>query len=74
MQLCGDSGTKWKSRRRLLTPAFHFHIMEDFFETFNEQSSVLCRKIDALCEPDGRAEIDMGLLTGLCTLDIICGD
>nr|QST15018.1 CYP4AP5 protein [Diaphanosoma celebensis] len=70
--LLASSGTKWKSRRRLLTPAFHFHIMEDFFETFNEHSSVLCRKIDILCAADGRAEINVGQLTGLCTLDIIC--
>ena len=48
--------------------------MEDFFETFNEQSSVLCRKIDDLCGTDEKVEINVEKLTSLCTLDIICGN
>jgi hypothetical protein len=48
--------------------------MEDFFETFNEQSLVLCRKIDALCEPSGKVELIADKLSSLCTLDIICGN
>jgi cytochrome P450 family 4 len=66
-------GAKWKSRRRLLTPAFHFNIMEDFFETFNEHGSIFCRKLDDICRHD-KTEIDIQKLTSLCTLDIICGD
>nr|QST15014.1 CYP4AP1 protein [Diaphanosoma celebensis] len=70
--LLTTSGTKWKSRRRLLTPAFHFHIMEDFFDTFNEHSSILCDKIDKLCTTNGNTEINVDKFTSLCTLDIIC--
>ena len=47
--------------------------MEDFFETFNEHSSIFCRKLDDICRHD-KTEIDIQKLTSLCTLDIICGD
>nr|QST15016.1 CYP4AP3 protein [Diaphanosoma celebensis] len=70
--LLTSSGAKWKSRRRLLTPAFHFNIMEDFFDTFNEQSSILCDKIGKMCEAKGAVEVNVEELTSLCTLDIIC--
>ena len=66
-------GATWHSRRKLLTPAFHLHIIEDFFEAFNEQSSILCRKIEALCSANGTVEMNIENLISLCTLDIICG-
>ena len=47
--------------------------MEDFFETFNEQSAILCHNIDNLCGLKGEVEINIEELTSLCTLDIICG-
>ena len=47
--------------------------MEDFFETFNEQSAVLCEKINNLFSSKGKIEINVEEFTSLCTLDIICG-
>lgn len=35
-----STGDKWKKRRRLLTPAFHYGILEDFAEVFQEQAKI----------------------------------
>lgn len=62
-------GSKWHKRRKLLTPAFHFKILEDFVHVFNEQSAVLIGK---LSEKVGQ-EFDIFPFITLCTLDVICG-
>ena len=38
-------GAKWKSRRRILTPTFHFKILEDFVETFEANGQILLEKL-----------------------------
>ncbi|XP_054720562.1 cytochrome P450 4V2-like [Uloborus diversus] len=67
--LLTSSGKKWKTRRRLLTPAFHFQILEDFYPIFNEESEILTRKIEKL---SSQPWIDVQPLITKCTLDIIC--
>ncbi|XP_067120733.1 cytochrome P450 4c3-like isoform X2 [Centruroides vittatus] len=59
---------KWKQRRKLLTPAFHFNILETFQPIFNEHSFVLVQKLNKL-KPN--SWIDIVPLMSLCTLDII---
>jgi cytochrome P450 len=36
-------GAKWKARRRLLTPAFHFDILRGFAAIMNERTDVCLR-------------------------------
>ncbi len=65
------TGSKWQSRRKLLTPAFHFKILEDFVHVFNEQSQILVDKLNQVALKEKSFNI-FPFIT-LCTLDIICG-
>ncbi|KAI9556694.1 hypothetical protein GHT06_016485 [Daphnia sinensis] len=64
------SGNMWRKRRRLLTPAFHFQILDNFFDTFNKSADILCQQFDATQSDD--KEIDVFPYLKRCTLDIIC--
>ncbi|GFR24845.1 cytochrome P450 4c3 [Trichonephila clavata] len=67
--LLTSTGAKWKSRRKLLTPCFHFRILEDFLPTFNDNSFILVRKLQTL---QNEEYVDIMSLIVLCTLDIVC--
>ncbi|GFS53384.1 cytochrome P450 4c3 [Nephila pilipes] len=67
--LLTSTGAKWKSRRKLLTPCFHFRILEDFLPTFNENSLILVKKLRELRNQD---YVDIMSLIVSCTLDIVC--
>ena len=70
--LVTSNKSKWKSRRKILTPAFHFRILEDFLPIVNEQAHVLVAKVARMCS-DGRCRsVDVLPLATLCTLDTIC--
>lgn len=62
-----STGKKWRSRRKLLTPAFHFRILDDFIPIVNEQSKVLVKRLSQTSYLD---DIVPYIIT--CTLDIIC--
>ncbi|KAI8115355.1 putative cytochrome P450 4d14 [Lucilia cuprina] len=62
-------GKKWHSRRKIITPTFHFKILEQFVEIFDQQSSVMVEKLYA--KADGKTEIDIFPVVCLCALDII---
>lgn len=66
------TGSKWQRRRKLLTPTFHFKILEDFIHVFNEQSQVLIGKLNEKISKTGN-ELDVFPFITLCALDIICG-
>jgi len=70
-----NSGAKWKSRRRMLTPAFHFQILDDFMQVFNVQSRILCDLLNTKCSEQrpNYGEFDIFPYILNCTLDVICG-
>ena len=65
-----SKGQKWHQRRKILSPAFHFKILEKFAEIMNDHGTVL---IDKLHEFNGKV-VDVFPLVSLCTLDVICGE
>lgn len=56
---------------QILTPAFHFKILEDFMDIFNEQSAILVNK---LAKELDRDSFNIFPYVTLCTLDIVCGE
>lgn len=42
-----SSGERWSKLRKLVTPAFHFQILEDFVKIFDEQAQVFVKRLAA---------------------------
>ena len=68
--LTQSTGSKWKVRRKMLTPSFHFRILNDFLQVFNEQAGILTSRLEGRL---GDGTFDIFPYITLCTLDIICG-
>lgn len=71
MNLNESYGDKWQKRRRMITPAFHFDILDDFLLVMNEQADILVDNLLRLSKT--QKEVDIFKHLTLCTLDIICG-
>lgn len=66
--LLTSTGSKWHTRRKMLTPTFHFKILENFIPVFNRNAKLLTKKLtDAM-----KTAVDVDSYVSLCTLDIIC--
>lgn len=69
--LLTSTGNKWASRRKIITPTFHFKILEQFVEIFDRQGNIL---IDKLQGHKNSEAFDIFPIITLCALDIICGN
>ncbi|KAG7486616.1 cytochrome P450 4V2 [Solea senegalensis] len=67
--LLTSTGAKWRQRRKMLTPTFHFSILTDFMEVMNEQADVLLEKLE---KKAGKGKFNCFSDVTLCALDIIC--
>ncbi|XP_071181033.1 cytochrome P450 4A4-like isoform X2 [Mytilus edulis] len=70
----GDSllvsdGPKWERNRRLLTPGFHFSVLNGYFEVYNDVADTLLEKFASSCK-DGKY-IEIFKLASLATLDTL---
>jgi len=65
-----SSGKKWSARRKVITPTFHFKILEQFVETFDKQSDIFVQK---LAKHKSGDKFDIYPYVTLCALDVICG-
>ncbi|KAG8592188.1 hypothetical protein GDO81_000430 [Engystomops pustulosus] len=67
--LLTSTGEKWRSRRKMITPSFHFAILAEFLEVMNEQSKILVEKLSSRA---GKGSFNCFMDVTLCALDIIC--
>ncbi|XP_049791306.1 cytochrome P450 4C1-like [Schistocerca nitens] len=67
--LLTSAGQKWFSHRKMITPAFHFKILDNFVDIFGENSQILVEKLKS--KSDGHA-FDIYPYITRCALDIIC--
>jgi cytochrome P450 len=44
------AGRKWMTRRRILTPGFHFNTLQQFVGIFNEETDKLVEIFKTLCD------------------------
>ena len=65
--LLTSAGKKWKSRRRLLTPAFHFQILDEFSKIMNHQAEVFVEQVSKKDRDE-----DIVPYVSAATLDIVC--
>lgn len=64
-----STGKKWYSRRKTITPTFHFKILEQFIEVFDRQSDIFVKNLSKY-KPS--QSFDIYPHVSLCTLDAIC--
>jgi cytochrome P450 family 4 len=64
------TGQKWHAHRKIITPTFHFSILDSFVEVFSEKSKILISKLQ---KEVGSQGFDVYPYITKCALDIICG-
>ncbi|CAJ0582158.1 unnamed protein product, partial [Mesorhabditis spiculigera] len=64
-----SKGKKWQTRRKMLTPTFHFNILQGFHEVFCRNAQILVDVIDQKLTKN--QSIDLFPLIKRCTLDVI---
>ncbi|XP_022256706.1 cytochrome P450 4V2-like, partial [Limulus polyphemus] len=63
-----STGDKWKTRRKMLTPAFNFRLLDSSLQIFSEHSRILVEKLQQHLTKE---YIDIVQPITLCALDII---
>ncbi|XP_022183858.1 cytochrome P450 4C1 [Nilaparvata lugens] len=66
--LLTDEDESWRTKRKIITPAFHFQILEQFMDVINKNSLILIRELK---KEIGKPSFDISRYITLCTLDII---
>uniref|UniRef100_UPI003B63BAC5 cytochrome P450 4C1-like n=1 Tax=Odontomachus brunneus TaxID=486640 RepID=UPI003B63BAC5 len=67
--LLTSKGAKWHSRRKILTPTFHFNILQQFIHILLEESERMTHKLKNI---GGTVEIDVIPFVSEHTLNAIC--
>ncbi|PSN43027.1 hypothetical protein C0J52_06771 [Blattella germanica] len=61
--------SKWQTHRKMVTPTFHFSILENYLEVMAEKSEILVKKLEQKVSSDS---FDVFPFIAKCALDIIC--
>lgn len=64
-----SGGKKWHQRRKIITPAFHFKILQQFVDVMERQGQILVEKLKKF---DGQDE-NIFPHVSLYAMDVICG-
>ncbi|KAF7286409.1 hypothetical protein GWI33_005329 [Rhynchophorus ferrugineus] len=67
-----SSGMKWKTRRKMITPTFHFKVLEDFMQIFNYQINIMLDKVEEKVKKCPNETLDVFNYLNLMSLDTIC--
>ncbi|KAJ6633992.1 Cytochrome P450 4C1 [Pseudolycoriella hygida] len=67
--LLTSTGGKWQKHRKIITPTFHFSILESFCGIFSEKSKVLVERLSHHADTD--TPINIHTFVTLAALDII---
>ncbi|XP_018319744.1 cytochrome P450 4d2-like [Agrilus planipennis] len=67
--LLTSTGKEWKGHRKMITPAFHFNILEQFLDVFEKNVDIMINKWE---REVGTKCFDVFPYLKLFTLDIIC--
>ncbi|XP_053678283.1 cytochrome P450 4d2-like [Anopheles nili] len=65
-----SKGEKWFHRRKIITPTFHFKILDNFATVFNQEAEILIQKMRL--HADSGREFDIYEPISLYALDSIC--
>ncbi|XP_001356361.3 cytochrome P450 4e3 [Drosophila pseudoobscura] len=68
--LLTSHGSKWHKHRKMITPSFHFNILQDFHEVMNENSTKFIAQLRR--DAAGGSIIDFQDHAHYLTLDVIC--
>lgn len=63
-------GKKWHERRKIITPAFHFKILDQFVEVFDRVGNSVVSKLK---EYDPSDDVEFYPIAVLYALDVMCG-
>lgn len=66
-----STGEKWFQRRKIITPTFHFKMLEGFLDVFNKEADILVSKLKSKA---GKEEFNIYDYVTLYALDSICGE
>ena len=67
--LLTSTGLKWRTRRKMLTPAFHFSILTRFLSIHDKESQIFVKEIEKYADSD--ETFDIFPYIKRCALDII---
>lgn len=67
-----SKGDRWHKHRKIITPTFHFSILDGFCDVFAEQSEILVQKLGK--HSGTGSSIDICPFITKAALDIICGN